>query len=206
MYYLCSENKGADQLRGYRKADRGYRKADLRLCFRKCKNPVFSRRGSFFSHHHQCWTLWPPAAYPSNWDTRSSRNKLRIKQASKTHSRQMYAMFVPLIYFRCRFSPLKHFSSHLVWLDDNESVTVGDTRCNYSSSLSRIGAEVTMFNIRHPSLQPFPGISCSNTLGQNTYATYCKYGCKNNNFQLIFKKKNLIFAQNKDWGYTLRLF
>ena len=33
--YLCSENKGADQLRGYREAD-------LRLCFRICKEPVFS--------------------------------------------------------------------------------------------------------------------------------------------------------------------
>ena len=31
MYYPCSENKGAD----------------LRLCFRICKYPVFSRRGSF---------------------------------------------------------------------------------------------------------------------------------------------------------------
>ena len=39
MYYPCSENKGADQLRGYREAD-------LRLCFRIYKNPVFSRRGS----------------------------------------------------------------------------------------------------------------------------------------------------------------
>ena len=39
MYYLCSENKGADQLRGYREAD-------LRLCFRICKMLVFSRRGS----------------------------------------------------------------------------------------------------------------------------------------------------------------
>ena len=29
LYYLCSENKGADQLRGYREAD-------LRLCFRIC--------------------------------------------------------------------------------------------------------------------------------------------------------------------------
>ena len=29
MYYPCSENKGADQLRGYREAD-------LRLCFRIC--------------------------------------------------------------------------------------------------------------------------------------------------------------------------
>ena len=30
LYYLCSENKGADQLRGYREAD-------LRLCFRNAK-------------------------------------------------------------------------------------------------------------------------------------------------------------------------
>ena len=42
MFYLCSENKGADQLRGYREAD-------LRLCFRICKKPVFSRRGSILS-------------------------------------------------------------------------------------------------------------------------------------------------------------
>ena len=40
MYYPSSENKGADQLRGYREADR-------RLCFRISKNPVFSRRGSY---------------------------------------------------------------------------------------------------------------------------------------------------------------
>ena len=40
MYYLCSENKGADQLRGYREAD-------LHLCFHICKKPVFSRRGSY---------------------------------------------------------------------------------------------------------------------------------------------------------------
>ena len=42
MYYPSSENKGADQLRGYREAD-------LRLCFRICKNPVFSRRGSYIN-------------------------------------------------------------------------------------------------------------------------------------------------------------
>ena len=35
LFYPCSENKGADQLRGYREAD-------LRLCFRICKKPVFS--------------------------------------------------------------------------------------------------------------------------------------------------------------------
>ena len=33
---ICSENKGADQ-----------RAADLRICFRMCKNQVFSQRGSF---------------------------------------------------------------------------------------------------------------------------------------------------------------
>ena len=42
MYYPCSENKDADQLRGYREAD-------LRLCFRPCKLLVFSRTGSFYS-------------------------------------------------------------------------------------------------------------------------------------------------------------
>ena len=37
---LCSENKDADQLRGYREAD-------LRLCFRIRKKPVFTRHGSY---------------------------------------------------------------------------------------------------------------------------------------------------------------
>ena len=44
LYYPCSEKKDADQLRGYREAD-------LRLCFRICKNPVFSRRGSVLTMH-----------------------------------------------------------------------------------------------------------------------------------------------------------
>ena len=35
LYYPDSENKGADQLRGYREAD-------LHPCFRICKKPVFS--------------------------------------------------------------------------------------------------------------------------------------------------------------------
>ena len=41
LNYPYSENKGVDQLRGYREAD-------LRLCFRICKNPVISRRGSIY--------------------------------------------------------------------------------------------------------------------------------------------------------------
>ena len=35
LYYLCKENIGADQLRGYHAAD-------LRLCFQICKKMVFS--------------------------------------------------------------------------------------------------------------------------------------------------------------------
>ena len=42
LCYQYSENKGADQLRGYREAD-------LRLCFRICKKPVFSLCGSYVS-------------------------------------------------------------------------------------------------------------------------------------------------------------
>ena len=42
LYYRCSENKVADQLRGYREAD-------LRPCFRICKMMVFSLRGSYIS-------------------------------------------------------------------------------------------------------------------------------------------------------------
>ena len=38
MCFLCSENKGADQLRGYREAG-------LRLCFCICRSLVFSCEG-----------------------------------------------------------------------------------------------------------------------------------------------------------------
>ena len=41
LYYLCSENKGADQLCGYREAD-------LRLCFRICKKNGFLRTRLIF--------------------------------------------------------------------------------------------------------------------------------------------------------------
>ena len=40
MYYPCSENEGADQLRDYREPD-------LHLYFRICKKPVFLQRGSY---------------------------------------------------------------------------------------------------------------------------------------------------------------
>ena len=40
LYYTSSENKGADQLRGYREAD-------LRLCFRLCRLLVFPWGSSY---------------------------------------------------------------------------------------------------------------------------------------------------------------
>ena len=50
MYYPSSENKGADQLRGYREAD-------LRLCFRLCRLLVFPCGGSnallSLEHRHE---------------------------------------------------------------------------------------------------------------------------------------------------------
>ena len=39
LYYTYSENKGADQLSSYCATD-------MRLCFRVCKKPVFSQKGS----------------------------------------------------------------------------------------------------------------------------------------------------------------
>ena len=44
LYYPSSENKGADQLRGYREAD-------LRLCFLLCRLLVFPCGGSFIFNH-----------------------------------------------------------------------------------------------------------------------------------------------------------
>ena len=44
LYYPYIENKGADQLRSYCAAD-------LRLCFRICKKPFFSPRGSDEPRH-----------------------------------------------------------------------------------------------------------------------------------------------------------
>ena len=43
LYYPSSENKGADQLRGYREAD-------LRLCFRQGRLLVFPCGGSYYHY------------------------------------------------------------------------------------------------------------------------------------------------------------
>ena len=56
MYYPCSENKDADQLRGYREAD-------LRLCFRPCKLLVFSRTGSIIQFLIDINNFWQNEVY-----------------------------------------------------------------------------------------------------------------------------------------------
>ena len=45
LYHLCSENKGADQLRGYREAD-------LRLCFR-----IYMQKAGFLTTRLICENL-----------------------------------------------------------------------------------------------------------------------------------------------------
>ena len=50
VYYLCSENKGADQLRGYHAAD-------LRLCFLACKKASIVIMG--FIYNTACKTELP---------------------------------------------------------------------------------------------------------------------------------------------------
>ena len=56
LYYLCSENKGADQFCGHCEAD-------LHLCFRICKKPVFSRRGSNDVNLGECSCCSEPANF-----------------------------------------------------------------------------------------------------------------------------------------------
>ena len=53
LYYPSSENKGTDQLRGYREAD-------LRLCFRLCRLLVFPWGGSYIGKAEK---LEMPSAY-----------------------------------------------------------------------------------------------------------------------------------------------
>ena len=60
MYYLCSENKGVDQLRGYREAD-------LRLCFRICKkNGFLTTRLNYHDDITTEGTLSHVVAHPGN--------------------------------------------------------------------------------------------------------------------------------------------
>ena len=66
QYYLCSENKGADQVRRYWAAD-------LRLFFRIWKKQIFSWGGSSLGHTNYCCShpkIWTYRKVPKFSDTR----------------------------------------------------------------------------------------------------------------------------------------
>ena len=66
LNYPCSENKGADQLRGYREAD-------LRLCFLLCRLLVFPCGGSYINMIRHTFLLGFLIFVMSNMS--SNRNK-----------------------------------------------------------------------------------------------------------------------------------
>ena len=84
LYYLWSENKDADQLRGYRAAD-------LRLCFRICKTLVFSWHGSKYEERIPCgkahkWAAsWEnlswgfPIGSDTKWAVQPQKMAIRLK-------------------------------------------------------------------------------------------------------------------------------
>ena len=77
LNYLCIENKGADQLRGYREAD-------LRICFRICKKSI----------SHDAAHLMYIVGYRNNFAT----VRVELKQKSKVPLRH---------YLSVQESPLK---------------------------------------------------------------------------------------------------
>ena len=78
MYYPSSENKGADQLRGYREAD-------LRLCFRLCRLLVFPRGGSNQSEERvkENWSNLNSSTSSSSSDSSDSSSASEVDNAMK---------------------------------------------------------------------------------------------------------------------------
>ena len=73
MFYPSSENKGADQLRGYREAD-------LRLCFRLCRLLVFPCGGSFILGYFCFGPTTPPTDWPDSYELKFEVNINQIKK------------------------------------------------------------------------------------------------------------------------------
>ena len=76
VYYPCSENKGADQLRSC-----SYCEADLRLCFRIGKNPVFLCRGSY--------DVQFPLSFLFSRETTSFLKQYKLQRSVKTALSQL---------------------------------------------------------------------------------------------------------------------
>ena len=134
MYYLCSENKGADQLRGYREAD-------LRLCFPICK--------SRFSHNAAHIDPLKPHFYMSLVVRNPAFCICRITGADQLCSnctadqRLCFCYMVQSLYF---LNPKFQASSDLLWLYSPVCVRPGRkprrlvfSRCRSYSKLVKQG-------------------------------------------------------------------
>ena len=159
LYYLCSENKGADQLCGY------YREADLRLCLHICKEPVFSGRGSNMKDKSTVkqWSIinFHVARFFKNVFIKAKNFFQKVENISipkntfqsikymiivlvftftmkKIHSSQPYILF---IYFSCKFQFSFHFHRKLKFMDAYKVASklqihlLKHTKCNASVSL-----------------------------------------------------------------------
>ena len=86
MYYPSSENKGADQLRGYREAD-------LCLCFRLCRLLVFPWGGSYiYIDIHLTYTMSIIRYRTSSACVLSNRVPLRIRMLTARHDSAVFAL------------------------------------------------------------------------------------------------------------------
>ena len=81
--YLCSENKGAEQLRGYREAD-------LRFCFRIYKTFVFSWRGS----NDNAYDILVASDRCHNYNSKFSKQNLTDKKSFWQRSDNSMSIFV----------------------------------------------------------------------------------------------------------------
>ena len=92
LYYPYSENKGADQLRGYREAD-------LRLCFRISKKPVFLRRGSYDDRNK----IMIPCYKHTNQDIGHTYGRVTIRAKNRVvgHPVQQNVLYIKLFGIIC---------------------------------------------------------------------------------------------------------
>ena len=81
LYYLCSENKGADQLR-----DHG---GDMRLCFRICKTVFHMTRLIFKTTQHKVVTVEVCVLIiiPSNLSSKYTCNALWVAKNNKVSTK-----------------------------------------------------------------------------------------------------------------------
>ncbi|XP_060592485.1 proto-oncogene tyrosine-protein kinase ROS-like isoform X2 [Ruditapes philippinarum] len=55
-----------------------------------------------------------------------------------------------------RFSAIQYYSHHLMWVDEQLSLRVGDSQGNFTASISAINAPVSVFTLKHKSLHRYP--------------------------------------------------